>query len=234
MGFITLDEVIATAQSTIKDADSNSKLLWRQWIALMALPNLGIAESDVRVVELIPQEFHAVKPDDCRAIIDVALYDVNNCIIKHIFRAGGERIYPDFRIPRTAVVGPPPDSLSQPLDDIVPVDVSETPTLITLGTNADLVNKILLRYYSMPLDDTGLPLIDQEDLMALVYFTQFMHALREKESPGLIASYKINWEREADKCIARKKMRSVSNEKMKTIVLRVWNRLIPSFSFENY
>lgn len=235
MSFISLDEVLATAQSTIKDADSNDKVIWRQWLGILAIPELGMSEQNIRIVELIPQEFHAAKPNDCRGIIDISLFDSSNCPVAHVWRAGSERIYRNTQPPfRTAIVGPPPDTSAQPIGCIVPVDVSDDSQSIHLGTNADLVAKIILRYFAFEVDETGLPLIDQEDTLALVYFIQFMTAMREKESPSLIASYKINWEKEADRCRARKKSRSISNEVMKTVVSRIWMRLIPRFDFQVY
>lgn len=223
-----MDEVIATAQSTLKDADSMSKLIWRQWVGILALPELGISSEDVKVVTLYPNNFTVPKPDDLKALIDIACYDTNGCELKHIFRSGSKRIYPDRRLLRTAIVSPPE---TQTLNDLVPVDVSDDNYQFNFGTNGDKVASMLVRYYVYPTDDNGLPLIRQEETLPIVFFLQFMWANRQNENQSEISVKEQRWLRAADKIKAQKKMWGVSDEIMKSVV-RNWCRLIPQMNYE--
>jgi hypothetical protein len=228
--FLTMDEVIATAASTIKDVTTTDKLLWRQWIAIMCLPELGIAEDDVKIVTLYPVDFAAQKPDDMRALTELSLFDVNGCPLTHKLRAGGKRIYVDARVPRTAVV----DTTGQQLANAVPVDISEDNFSFQLGTNGQNVAAIVVRYYAYPTDDDGMPLIRQEEAMAVVFFVRFWHEMRKNESRSAIEQNRQMWALEADRVRAKKKMYSLSPEKMKQVIKSTWMRGIPSFKFSQF
>lgn len=228
--FTTVDEVIATAQSTIKTADSFDKQLFRQWLGTMCLPMLGISEDDVKVVSLYPVNYSVPKPDDLRAIIDISCFDANGCQLAHEFRTGGKRIYADTRLARTAVAG----GTITDLNRCVPVDVSETNFSLELGTNATHVATILLRYYYFPVDEAGLPLIKMLDMLACVYFLRYMFALRENENQSEIQAAEMRWKLESDRCRAQKKMLSISPDKMKKIINGIWMRAIPDFNFSRF
>lgn len=228
MSLVSVDEVIATAQSTMKDADSMSKLIWRQWVCLLAIPELGISSEDVKVVTLYPNNFTVPKPDDLKVLIDIACYDANGCELKHKFREGNKRIYPDVRLLRTAIVSPPE---TQTLNGLIPVDVSQDPYSVNLGTNGDKVAAIVMRYYTYPTSDDGLPLIRQEEVLPILFFLDYMWAKRSNENQSEILSKQQTWFRAADKIKAQKKMWGVTNEVMKTVVNN-WMRLIPQMNYE--
>ncbi len=228
--FVTLDEVIATASTLIKDVTTTDKLLFRQWIGMMALPELGISEDDVKIVTLYPVEFAAQKPNDMRALIDVSLFDCNGCTLPHKYRTGGKRIFRDGRIPRTAIV----TTETQNIANAIPVDISDDNYSFQLGTNGDKVAVIVVRYWAFPTDDSGQPMIRQEDMMACAYFCLFMHAVRENKSRSEIEQNRIYWATESDRCRARKKMYSLSPDKMQTIIKNIWMRGIPSFNFQQF
>src|SRR6185295_18931546 len=114
MNTIGIDEIIATVQSSGKTITSHDKLIFRQWIAVLCLPILGLAEEDVKTVELLPINGTVPKPDDVRCVIDVSFFNVNGQQLAHKFRRGGQRIYTDNRILPSAQVTPP-DNTAQAL-----------------------------------------------------------------------------------------------------------------------
>lgn len=228
---VSMDEVIATAASTLKNVTTTDKLLFRQWIAMMCLPELGISEEDVKIVELFPVDFAAQKPDDMRSVIEVSLFDTNGCQLAHKFRSGGKRIYKDTRLIRAAIVG---SDTEQQLNNLIPVDISDDAYAFHLGTNGDLVGSIVVRYFCYPTDNNGLPLIRQEEVMACVYFCRFWWEMRENSSRAAIEQNRLMWAAESDRCRARKKMLSLSPDKMKTIIKGTWMRYIPSFNFSQF
>lgn len=231
MNYVTLDETIRTAQSTLKDVDSAPILVWRQWVAMLCMPELGVSDENVKIITLYPVDFMVDKPDDMKALIDVAMYDANGCYLRHKFQKGGERIYPDDRLWPTAVVG---TDTSQSLNSLIPVDISEDAFKFHLGTNGDKVYSIIVRYYVSPVDENGLPLIRQDETLAVVYFLHHLWAIRQNENQSEIEAKEMRWKIQADRVRASKKMRGVSNESMKTLVQSIWMRAIPSFSFSNY
>jgi len=233
MNTIGVDDIIATVQSSGKTITSHDKLIFRQWIAVLCLPVLGLAEEDVKTVALLPINGTVPKPDDVRCVIDISLFDVNGCPLAHKFRRGGQRIYRDDRILPAALVTPP-DNTAQALSGLIPVDVSEDAYSIFLGTNADRVTTILLRYYAAALDDGGYPLIRTDESMAILLFLHYMIAMRDNENQSEIQAKEIRWKQEADRVKAHKKSMSVTNEVMKYITNSVWMRGIPNFNFSQY
>lgn len=230
MVFLGMNEIVATAVSTIKNATTTDELLFRQWIGLLALPELGISEEDVKIVTLYPLNFSAQKPEDMRTLIELSLFTADGRQLYHKYRAGGKRIYADTRIPPTAVV----DTTAEQIANQVPVDVSDDAYAFHLGTNGDQVAAIVVRYYCYPTDDNGLPLIRQDEAMAVIFFCRFMWAMRNNDSRSEIEQNRQMWMLESDRCRAKKKMYSLSPEKMKTIIKSTWMRGIPSFKFSSF
>lgn len=218
MNYVSIDTVIARAQTTIPQADTMDKNIWREWV-WMGLQDLGISDEDVKSVVLYPHEGIAKKPTDMRVMLDLNLYDSAGNQLSHRFRTGGYRLYDDTRI-QTIIP--------------IPVDVSEDRWNIILGTNGNDVAKIVIRYFSYPIDpETNLPLIREDETMALVYFIRFMWAMRKDDNRSEIAEKQRMWYMESDRIRARKKMESLTPEKAKTI-MKNWMRLIPDFNMERY
>lgn len=218
MNYVSIDTVIARAQTTIPQADTMDKNIWREWV-WMGLQDLGISDEDVKSVVLYPHEGIAKKPTDMRVMLDLNLYDSAGNQLSHRFRTGGYRLYDDTRI-QTIIP--------------IPVDVSEDRWNIILGTNGNDVAKIVIRYFSYPIDpETNLPLIREDETMALMYFIRFMWAMRKDDNRSEIAEKQRMWYMESDRIRARKKMESLTPEKAKTI-MKSWMRLIPDFNMERY
>lgn len=226
---IGLDEAIATAQSLVKGADSSDKLIWRQWICQLIIPELGTSEDDIKNVVLYPLNYTVPKPDDCKAIIEMALYDAAGCQLEHKYRAGSQRIYVD----RRKVLSATTSTTDEQLNNLIPVDVSANAYSINLGTNGNLVAAIVLRYFTYPTDDAGLPLIRKEELNAVIMGLRYYWALRQNESRSEIDQNEKAWMLASDRCRARKKMDSVNHEVMKTVI-HDWVRAIPKFDLSTF
>lgn len=218
MNYISIDMLIARAQTTISGADSMDKNIWREWV-WMGLQDLGISDEDVKSIVLYPKDGIAKKPDDMRVMIDMKLVDSANNQLSHKFRTGGYRLYEDDRI----------EGIHE-----IPVDVSEDRFNYILGTNASSVNKIVIRYFAYPIDpETKLPLIREDETMALIYFIRFMWAMRKDDNRSEIAEKQRMWFMESDRVKARKKMESLTPEKAKSI-MRNWMRMIPDYNMERF
>ena len=220
MAYVTINEVTALAQTVIKDSDERDRNVWNNWV-YQCLLNLGIGDDEIKVVELLPQDFTALLPNDCRQILDISLFDSSGSQLAHSYRTGKQRIYTDTRLSRAATTG-------DTINDCVPVDVSNDAYAIHLGTNGDNVYKILLRYFAYPIDENGLPLIREEDQMACVYFIRYMQALRQDDNRSKIQQDQQTYFMEADRARARKKMESMTPEKAKS-VMRQMISLLPNY-----
>lgn len=222
MNYVSIDEVVSLARTTIGTSDKADEVLFLQW-SWEAMQDLGISSDEIEVCTLVPKNLLAKKPDNCRALIDIALYDANGNRFHHVFRTGKKRIYPDFTSPQSIITtsGEIPTTL----------DVSEDRHSIVLGTNATDVSYIVIRYFSYPVDKNGLPMVREDEKMAIVYFIRHMWALRKNENRSEIAQNREMWMLESDRTRARKK--NISNEQAKTIIKR-WMRLIPDTNFERF
>ena len=218
MNYISIDMLIARAQTTISGADTMDKNIWREWV-WMGLQDLGISDEDVKSVVLYPKDGVAKKPDDMRVMLDLNVLDSSDNQLVHKFRTGGYRLYEDDRNEGIHAI---------------PVDVSEDRFNFILGTNADKASKIVVRYFAYPIDpQTKLPLIREDETMALIYFIRFMWAMRKDDNRSEIAEKQRMWYMESDRVKARKKMESVTPEKAKSI-MRNWMRMIPDYNMERF
>ena len=69
--YVNIDEVVAMAQTVIKTSDNYDRNVYRQWI-YMALLELGLADDEIKTCEIIPHNYIASLPPDCRQIIEVS------------------------------------------------------------------------------------------------------------------------------------------------------------------
>jgi hypothetical protein len=223
MNYVSLDEITSLARTFIGTSTEFDEILMKQW-AWEALQDVGIAEDSIEVCTLIPKNLIANKPENCRALIDVALYDANGNQFYHVFRAGKKRIYTDTNI--GSVINSDTGEVI-----VARVDVSEDRNCIILGTNGADVASIMIRYFSYPIDAKGLPMIREDEKMAIVYFIRFAWAMRKNDNRSEIEQNRQMWLLESDRARARKK--NITDEKVKTII-KSWMRLIPDFRFSKF
>ncbi len=223
MNYLSLDEVVASARTTIGTSDKQDEVLMRQW-AWEALQDVGISEDSIEVCTIKPKNLIAAKPDNCRVLIDVNLLDANGCQFQHVFRTGKKRIYKNVTHPLFIL-----NAAGHPVPIVV--DVSEDRNNIILGTNGTGVTSILVRFFSYPIDPNGLPMIREDERMAIVYYIRHMWALRKNDNRSEIDQNYRMWMLESDRARARKK--NITNEEFKSIVKR-WARLIPDFNYQRF
>ncbi len=222
MNYLSLDEVVASARTTIGTSDKMDEVLMRQW-AWEGLQDVGISEDSIEVCTIKPKNLIAAKPENCRVLIDLALYDANGCQFQHVFRTGKKRIYKNLDFP-LFVLDP-----GHPVPIII--DVSEDRNNIILGTNGANVTSIMIRFFSYPIDPNGLPMIREDERMAIIYYIRLMWSLRKNDNRSEIDQNRQMWMLESDRARARKK--NITNEEFKSIVKR-WARLIPDFNYQRF
>ena len=217
--YAPIEEVISVAQTVVKAADNADRNIWRQWVYLASL-ELGISDDEINTCTLYPKDYVAKLPDDCRQLIEIALYDSNGSRLYHKYRSGKKRIFNDTNS-FTATDG-------QGDLQLLPVDVSSDAYNLFLGSNSDNVASISIRYFSYPLDDNGLPMVRDEDIMACVYYIRYMQALRDDDNRSKIEQDQIAWFRESDRAKARKKMSSMTPEGISSRAITNLNTVMPN------
>ena len=220
--YVSIDEVTATAMTVIKSADNMDRNIWKQWIFLCAL-DLGIADDEIKVVELYPEDYIVALPSDCRQIIEVSLWDSSNTQLTHKFRTGKRRLQQNRNIT---------DTTTSTQELFLPVDVSNDQSNLYLGTNGGSVAMVAVRYFAYPLDENNVPMVREEDVMACVYFIRYMQALREDDNRSKIAQDQITYFRESDRARARKKMSSMTPDKARSIMFSLM-KVVPNFNSIN-
>lgn len=221
--YVGIDQVIAFAKTIVKDANNADTNVWRDWVYTGALLHLGVSDDEIDVAEVYPRNYIAPLPEHCRLILGLSLFDLQGKTLRHKYRAGKQRIYSDTRLAKTAL------GASTDVNNSVPVDVSSDRYNLILGTNGDIVDKIVVRYFKYPLDDKGQPLIREEDIYACALFIKLMQAMRDDANRSAIGQYDAMWKQAADKAKAEKRMASLTPEVAKTI-MKDSLRLIPQFN----
>jgi|GEM_PF-5063951 len=224
MTYVSLDEIAALARTFIGASDKADEVLFRQW-AWEALQDVGISEDSIEVCTLKPKNLIVRKPENCRVLIDLSLFDANGNEFRHVFRTGKKRIYRQELNPNGTYLMP--DGQRIPII----IDVSEDRDNIILGSNGTDVAYIMVRYFSYPIDANGLPMIREDEKMALVYFIRFAWAMRKNDNRSEIEQNRQMWLLESDRARAKKK--NISNEKVKAIVKR-WTRLIADSRYQRF
>jgi hypothetical protein len=224
MNYVGIDEVVSLARTFIGTSDKSDEPLFRQW-TWEALQDVGISEDSIEVCTLKPKNLIARKPDNCKMLIDLALYDANGNQFYHVFRSGKKRIYADTLIPSNITSAVTGQSIP------ARVDVSDDRDSILLGTNGADVDAIVIRFFTYPIDKNGLPMIREDEKMAIVHFIRYAWAMRKNDNRSEIEQNRQAWMLESDRARARKK--NITNEIMKSIVKR-WSRLIADSNYTRF
>jgi hypothetical protein len=223
---VSLDSVVAEALTVIGASgdDEVARLLARQW-AWRACVDMPVTEDSIKVSRVYPKNLLLKKPSDMQKFLEIALYDVNGNFIPHEFHGGKTRIYPNIDSVRTTSTNTDGTTTTH----YFPVDLSEDIHNFVLGTNATAVAYADVRYFSYPIDNSGMPLIREDDVLTCVYFIRFMWSLRKNDNRGEIQQNELLYKQEADRARAKRKAADLSQDKAKSIAATM-NRMIPNFN----
>jgi hypothetical protein len=207
--FISVEEVVANAQSIIPDADDKITNLMKQWVYL-GVKEIGIALEDIKVCELYPEDNSFRKPDNLVLIDDIALLDSTGLEYQYTYRGPGKRIHD----------GTEPDTT-------VPIDISEDDYYIHMGSTGSGIAKAVLRYYALPIDEHGDIKIKQDYLVPLIDYLTYMWA-RRTESRNLGMYYDL-WKSQLLKAKARN--RAVSPLAAKAVADKINSMIKKKFPY---
>lgn len=227
MSYVSIEGVVSEAISLVGDGTDKEVLknFARQWI-WRELIDLPVTDDNIKVCDIFAKNLILKKSGDMRKFIEIALYDVNNNYLPHVFYSGKKRIYPDTRI-----IPAGQNTDNNPV--VVPVDLSEDEYGFYIGTNGSAVSYAKVRYYSYPLDKDGLPMIREEDVQTMVYRVRLNASLKKNDNRSEIDQNRQLYVIEADRARAKRKVSDKSTATMKTLGA-IMNRMIPDFNRSNF
>jgi hypothetical protein len=209
MKFLTINEAVASCSSVIKNPSREDRLIIKFWIWL-AEKQIGCHNANIAVDELDVYDLSVLKPDNHLNTIDLSLVTNDGSDIKYVYRGANKRIH------ETSTSNNP--SL---------VDVYEDRFNIFLGSNATSVDKIILKYWSYPVDEDGNPLIPEEHMYAIMRFVSYMYAEKESLPESKISRLSVEWKLQASKARAKNKMPDIPEARS---IMKSWISLLPDMS----
>jgi hypothetical protein len=184
--FLNIDEVVAHAESVIKDADEAARSLFRQW-AWLGERQLGFGGYSEETKDLPVEDLAIRKPSDMASPKDIALYTADHAEYQFKYQGGKKRIH----------------NMDSSQGKI---DLSEDPYFFHLGTNGGNIAYVKLRYYAYPIDEDNNPMFPEHHLLALMMFIRWMWEIRKNENQSAIAMAESDWLKQSTKTKAANKM----------------------------
>jgi hypothetical protein len=207
---LSLDEVVANAMTIIPGVKKEMRPYFDQW-AWLALRQLGPVKENLAVATLTLEDLSFAKPSDFISAIDIALFNAAGEELKYHYRSGKQRIH------------------NTEETNSCFIEVSEGDQYYYVSSNADTagINHAVLRYYAMPLDENGRPVIQDYMTVAIMAFCRWMWELRE----GKGSSGEAMWRVEAARARSKGKMPDMLQGKQ---IARTWMTMIDKFDPYKY
>ena len=171
--FISVDEPIAVAMGLIPNSSSVEKAVARQW-AYMGLRDIGAGIHWLEDCVLYPNSNLSMrKPDDMWKAIDIALLDTNGQELRFSYKGLGRRIHSSGKLSLDS--GEYAPSLH------APIDLSEDNFYFHLGSNGSSVYCAKVKYWKLPVDTYGQPMIPEHQLLAIALFIRWMWSMAHSD-----------------------------------------------------
>ena len=203
MKYISIDEAVAAASSIIKNNSKEDRLIYKFWI-WQAEKVIGCSFLSEDTCELIVQDLSATKPLDHVYTIDLALIDSKGGDVKYNYNGYRKRIHPITTLNNPSFI-----------------DVYESEDCIHLDSNGTSIEKVILRYYSYPVDENGDPKIPDFHLNAIMAYVRFMHNMRN-DLP--YDRDELRWKIQASKARGKNKMPNMAEGRE---IIDNWLTLLP-------
>jgi hypothetical protein len=215
--FLTLDEVAANAMTIVPTKSTEDRNIFKQW-AWIALRDLGPSYDNIDVCTLYPSSHDLRKPQDFAMAMDIALFDSNDNELKYKFRRGKYRIHQQSI--QTDTCG-------------TVIELSESPFFFHMSTDtiSDRVAYAVLRYFKLPVDKDGVPMVPETALLAIMSFIRYMWELKEGSDRLMIATTQATWNQERER--AKGRFRN-TNMLMGKQIAKEWMSLIGTPNFDRF
>lgn len=192
--YITIDEVVASAVTILPGSTDAEKVFMRHWCVL-GNRELGLSKDNVVTEKINVQDLTIRKPTNLLSIDDIGLYKENDVEIVTVYKGYGEMTHTDL------------DTIQGTMK--LTVSISEDDDFLHLSSNGSVIDYAKIRYYSIPIDDKGNPLILERKRFAIMFFLSYMWTIRQAANQSEVDRAELRWLREAAKQRAKNKMPSV-------------------------
>lgn len=171
--FVNVDEPIAVAMGLIPNRDSFDKALARQW-AYMGTRDIGASMHWIEDCVLYPNSNLSIrKPDDMWKSKDIALLSSTGTELRFSYRGLGRRIHASGNLTL--------DSGEYAPELHAPIDLSEDANFFHLGSNGADVYCVKLKYWKLPVDIYGQPMIPEYQTLAIALFIRWMWSISNND-----------------------------------------------------
>lgn len=192
--YITIDEIVASAVTILPGSTDTEKVFMRHWCVL-GNRELGLSKDNVVTEKINVQDLTIRKPINLLSIDDIGLYNDSDTELNTIYKGYGEMTHTDI------------DTISGTLK--LTISISEDDEFLHLSSNGSTTDYARIRYYSIPIDDKGNPLILERKRFAIMLFLSYMWTLRQGANQSAIDKAEFRWLKEAAKQRSKNKMPSV-------------------------
>ncbi len=216
MRYLTIEEVINFAASTIEGVKRRDKVVFRQW-AYAAMRDLGVGKLDEKTAEISVDDFSIKKPCDLVHTIGLSVYNNDNVELYYTYKGWGQevlrrdkRAYTRERdlVSSRRIVSNRVGSRS-----IASFIVTEDKDYYNLSSDARSADYGIVKYFGLPIDEDGDLMFIDDDLLAVSAFIRWMYETRQRENQSAIADRRQDWIIEAGKARAKKKSVSIFEAK---------------------
>lgn len=171
--FVSIDEPIAVAMGLIPNRDSFDKALARQY-GYMAARDIGASAHWIEDCVLYPNSNLSMrKPDDMWKAKDIALLDSSGSELSFAYRGLGRRIHASGHLAL--------DNGEYAPVLHAPIDLSEDSHFYHLGSNGSVVFCAKVKYWKLPVDVYGQPMIPEYQTLAIALFIRYMWTMANSD-----------------------------------------------------
>lgn len=212
--FIEVDEVIANASTFIKDMSDELSLIMRQWV-WFAMRDIGPSNDLIETANVAIIDGSAKKPSDMTGnIISLGVYDEAGNEINYRYNYSASQRVRTGNI-KTGVL-----------------NIYEDRDYVHFSEHEDCpLSYIVIRYFKMPLDDCGMPLVPESHLNAVMAYLKFAFYYREANDSSMIGFSRSIWMDERAKI--RSKNKSVAGIRAEQI-MKSWMSIIPNMRYNKF
>lgn len=194
-----MDQCTAFAVASIATATNEDRLLFKNFV-YQAYIDIGPNKSWLHECVVPVEDLSIKKPSDLSTLVDMALYNANDCEVPYTFHPSATtRIHVDRFLIHSAVT-------QQRI--LTRIDVAEDAWYFNLGSNGSIVSYAKLRYLALPTDKNGDLLIPDYYQMAMMLFCRWMWSMRKNDNRSEIDQNRTYYQVERDKVKGKNKMPS--------------------------
>ncbi len=214
----SVEEVVAEIYSRLDIKDTRDEAVFYNWI-YSGIRELGSNSLDIVSECVKPVDCCIPKPCDYGALVELVLLDGHGSTPFVMTNTGAKTDRGDYYSTANSVIY-----------------VSEDDDKFNLSSNGKGIKEVEIRYYSLPINDEGLPFVRENIKEAIIAFCEYLwmkrqRSRRRKEIPmSEVDWYKNNWETE--KRTAKGRIKMVNPVVLQSIVKR-WVTTIPKWKTMN-